>query len=449
MRAVVVVKPITAEDVLNVQSSPLAPLFAVYGDSISAAPVARYTSTLKTNSPRGIGYWLPALTGQRVQTRADLNFGVSGETSTQIAARLPNVLGSDASIVITMNGRNDLSGTIGDALFNNYVAQNQTMWDAILKSGKQVWALPMLSAEITTQTTREMLWRFQAWVKQQAFSGRKNFTVLDPNPYWVNPTDANGAAKSGYAYDDPDTHPTLQGAYYVTKPIAAWVNNRLPPIGVTCASVADLYSTTNRLGNLSANGMLTGTTGTTSGTGGTGGAISGNVPTSSVLAHIVNGGSLTNLTTTTTQPTLSDGRPAFKMALAASTYTGAGSSAVNAASRVTLRQTLGTLTRFAAGDKIFAEAQIDIDANAAHCTGIETQLQITDGGTGYVVGDGGCDGDPIPTEAHTVTHRTPSHRLGAQPTVVQLEVRCYLRNGAQSDLALGATVSGVTIRKES
>lgn len=428
-----------------------APLFAIHGDSIPGASIARFSSTVRTYSYRGPSAWLAALTHQRLRTRPDLNFGVFGETTTQMRARTDQVARSDADIVIMFGGgRNNLTGTVNQAMFDTFVSDHSAMWDQILASGKELWVVPMLTSDWATSSYRDMSFRFMAWLKSQAFYGRKGVVFFDANQYWVNPTSANSAPKTGYSYEgESPTHPNMLGAYHCVKQMAAYANARFPHPGYTMDSVADVYSTDNPLGNLSANGFLTGTGGTTSGAGGgANGTISGSVPSSSVMVHALNGGNFTSITTTLTQPNTADGRPGFKFVIAGTSYTGAGGAQVNNASRVQLRQTLGTLSRFAVGDKIYAECEFAIDANAAQISGIETQLQITDGGVAYVVGDGGTDGDIFPTDAITMTHRTPYHTLGAQPTVVQVEVRAYLRNGAQTNPALGALLSGLVVRKE-
>lgn len=399
------------------------------GDSITEASKSQNTATSTFNTSRGIDFWTRTLSNQRIYSPQSLNFGVSGDDTTDVIARLSTIVASGAGAYFVHIGTNDL----GTNSFATITANLQTIWDRLLGTGAVVIGSTILPRQLGTQATRDLALRVNNWIRQQ-HQTRPLFHVVDVAQYYGDPADASWSPKTSYSYDN--LHPSALGAYHVGKRIAAAVN-LLYPAGPqwSLTSVADVWSANNTSGNLVTNGLMTGTTGTlTNGTG--------DLATSWTLAYGANGGTVGSLTAACTQPAFADGRTAQKITIGG-TATGAGSSAVNNATVVVLSQSqTSTFTNYTAGDVVRAAVDYSVDASSANISAIELQMLFTVGGTSYTTGEGSSMGDVLPTEAFSGTLLTEAFTIPSGTiTLARLGVRTYLKNGAISPV-LGLTVCG-------
>lgn len=416
------------------------PLIAFAGDSITYATIAQNTALITNTVNRGLEHWVCGLLKQRVRTRPDLNFGISGNTSTQLLARIDQVAACDADFVAVLIGTNDLGGTINEALFTNYQNNMMAIYRALNAAGKFVVFVPVLPRSLVDDATRQMMWRFIRFVRSMQFMGLRNFIIADPSLEYVNPTSATADPRTGYAYDG--LHPDVPGAYAVGNVIASALTPFVPSVaGAEVASATDIYNATyNPTGNLLTNGILDSTGGNLGSNGA--GAIAANW----TYGFGSNGGNITSLVATGSKITLANGLPAQRTVLSGA-YTGASGGTLDNATVVTFSQSFGSFTNFSIGDVLQASIDLDVAADASRQISImELRLGVTMGGQAYINADGGGFGLPMPVGAWSTRLLTPKLTLTAVPTVVTVGLRVYLLSGANT--ASGQfDASAVSLRK--
>lgn len=122
---------------------------ACLGDSITACT----DRSLSPNTPWPYPSWLSYLTGQRVD-----NFGLAGDTLSQMAARLDAVIAAAPSTVVILGGANDL-GTATPAATSR--AAVQTITARLLAAGiRPVWCtvMPRASSLYLTECVAHNMW---------------------------------------------------------------------------------------------------------------------------------------------------------------------------------------------------------------------------------------------------------------------------------------------------
>lgn len=234
----------------------------------------------------GFQSWLRFLTRQRfdydpgfgstvstpvnqVAAAGGMNFGVPGDKTADILARLPAALAwSNAAIWVVLGGTNDASGGIGSGVTTANLA---AIRDMILSSGRSlifVAEMPRGSATFNanaaplTGTKLANHLRNRQWLlDQRAVPG---VSVADP---WRDLADASSLANSvaGFIVDgvtQDGLHQTTPGAYLLALSIADQLNAMLPPVDLLPASGADAWSADNPTGLLTPNPRLLGGAGT-------------------------------------------------------------------------------------------------------------------------------------------------------------------------------------------
>ena len=416
------------------------PLIAFAGDSVTYATIAQNTALITNTVNRGLEHWVCGLLKQRVRTRPDLNFGISGNTSTQLLARIGEVAACDADFVCVLIGTNDLGGTINEALFTTYQSNMRAIYQALSSAGKFVVFVPILPRSLADTAMLKMMWRFIRYVRSLQYAGWRNFIVADPSLEYVDPTSATAAPRTGFAYDG--LHPDVPGAHAVGGVIATALGPYIPASpGAEMASVTDVYDATyNPTGNLLTNGILDSTGGNLGSNG------AGAIAASWTYGFGSNGGTITSLVATGSKITLANGLPAQRTVLSGA-YTGASGGTLDNATVVTFSQSFGSFTNFSIGDVLQASIDLDVAADASRQISImELRLGVTMGGQAYVNADGGGFGLPMPVGAWSTRLLTPKLTLTAVPTVVTVGLRVYLLSGANT--ASGQfDASAVSLRK--
>mgnify|MGYP000946428742 FL=1 len=250
-------------------------VFACLGDSIS------YQNTNGSSlSLRAQGYmtWAGILSGGRIVFDPAMNFGASGENSTQVAARVASVVAAAPEWCVVHCGTNDLY--VGPVAYEMTIANLTTIYSALLAAGIRVVAMPIIprakdaaSGSLPT-AQRQQLHRINNWIRRTA-ALTPGIVLADPSLNIVDHSVTNGdpigaltAAATAYTVDG--LHPAPRGAYYMGKSIADAVSSQLCPISYSPVSQQDTYDATNNpTGNLLLNGFFTGTGGT-AGTGASG-----------------------------------------------------------------------------------------------------------------------------------------------------------------------------------
>ena len=421
------------------------PLIAFAGDSVTAVTIQPNTATLKANGNRGASFWVPTLTKQRVRTRQDLNFGVGGDTTTLLRARIGAVAACDADYVVVHIGTNDVIFGASEATFSTFKANLEAIWDALLNAGKVVIAIPpLVRADPLGAGGRPMVWRMTEWVREQQWTGRRNFYVVDPNPLFADFNSAAGGALPGYTFDD--LHPRAAGAVMFSRPIADLLLGLLPAQNDSVVtSVADTYNAANNpTGNLFANVGFTGTGGAFINNSAT---VTGTMPDTWRSDLVVSGGSVASLTIAHSAPAAGpDGRPRRQIVF--------GGNYVGSADTVLVfRQIMTNYTDFQVGDRVVCEAEYETDAAAGpQCiAAIYAHVAMTMGGTSFVARDGHANtvADQLPAVAQDGILRTPPMLVTAQPTAVQAGFNIQLHQNGASVVNAASTVriKGMSFRK--
>jgi lysophospholipase L1-like esterase len=368
---------------------------AIYGDSISA----QNTTPL---GYRSIGYMTHAnnFLRQALNFPISNNFGVSGETSAQILARISSVLSAGPDIVSLLAGTNDpSSGFTPQQTIDNLKA----MYLSLLAAGITVVAIPILPREdggysgTAPQIAFKMRYVAQVnrWIELFA-SRTPGMIFADARKYFMN--FSTGYAKTGVTADL--LHPNVMGAFYVGKAWAEAVRPFLFPSNFLFTELSDVYhATENPTGNLLTNGFLIGTGGAlNSNSGSVAASWSGSRVNGSVLA-------------TFSKVARADGLGEWQQITIPATTGAAGE-------QFRVVQTLNYNSGvYAVGDVLEAAVEVEVEADA-RITGVVLVINEYDGSGG--ASRNTYSGDTLssyffPAEAWTGVLRTPPHVV--QPVV--------------------------------
>ena len=264
-----------------------APLIAFDGDS----RVDQGVDTYRTNT-MGIPFWLSFLSGGRFDVRNELNFGIGGQTSTQILARVDNTIAmchaagcTKLVALFSLNDRGSISGSEGSSAAIT-IANLQAYQSAILRAGIDlIWVaeIPCGNPEWQAANPGEPNYGLQPsatlnhlavrrWQLAQPFI-HPRVAVADPFPQLVDTASGAINGKQGVLKDAK--HESALGALIMAKALLPIIEQRLPPLSRVTSHAADVYSTTNPGGTLLGNKtMMWGAGGTFSG----GGSHTGTVP---------------------------------------------------------------------------------------------------------------------------------------------------------------------------
>jgi lysophospholipase L1-like esterase len=274
------------------------------------------------------------------------NYGVSGDRSDQVLARLDVAIATGAGNMYLQVGANDIgqnyptATTSAITCFNNI----KTMADKALLNGMKV--IIDLEAGATAFTAVQIAQTVELNERLRAYAEvTPNIFLLDiPSVVWdpVNTTISAIVFKANYFRDT--THLAAPGAYAVGKELAKIIQIVSPPLPRSIASMAEVPNA-NSLVNLLSNPMFTTTTGGIVQTG-----ITGTMPASWGIQRDSGGGTQT---ATVSTAAASDGTAGNELTINC-TFAAAGD-----AFRV--YQDI-TLANWSPGDILQAQADISADA---------------------------------------------------------------------------------------
>jgi lysophospholipase L1-like esterase len=408
---------LSAADVAPLTSRPVGNEVALYGDSrCNYSHIVTGSSTTLTGM--GIAFWTQFLTRGRVQFPADLNFGVSGDTTTGTLARIAPVLACRAGTVILLVSTNDTAAGTPDLATR--IANIQSMVTQLLAAGKIVIVVPELPRSASAFTGAKLQEHLAISNFYRSLAATRGVYVADPWLDFVQQGDASALPISGLLYDG--LHPAPAGAHYIAKAIAPIINQLFPePLYLLPSSTADVFSATNPRGMQNANPMMTAMAGTL-GANATGQVATGwvlstaNATMSAVGSQVVSNGK------TWQQITIS-GTP-------------------NAAGQDVYFRTALTPANFSPGDVIEMACEMEVDAGAANIQFPEFKLSVgnINAFAGFATGSGLC-----PNFAFSGVVRTPRMIVPATSTPAFLYVTFYTVSGATA--ALTARIGRVAVRK--
>lgn len=408
-----------------------APLIAFAGDSITAMAVYS-TATAIGNHPYAPSSWLVPMLGQRVRTDHSLNFGVSGDTTAQLLARIDAIAACAADIVCVLIGTNDVNGAVTGATLATYKANMIAIVDRLLNAGKLVIVTPPLPRNVATAANRRLLHAMREWTLRLQWSGRRNLRVADASVEYGDSLSGTYAPRSGHDYDG--LHPQSRGAYEIAKALHRVLDPLLPPVPQGLASADDIYDATyNPGGNLLTNGILDGTGGTVPTSQGattagsqmaTGWSLFFNAPYSGATP-------LSGLTVLASKGVTEQGLPE-------QVFTVSGSYSGDVDTFWGMTQTVPSLSRLAVGDVLEATGEIILDPSAA-------ELPIASPRLGLSIGYPSGSATPTrvvdmyhvasgyaPKEGYRLSLRTPRFTLQEVPSTISFGALFIPRQGANT-----------------
>jgi lysophospholipase L1-like esterase len=325
---------------------------AVFGDSISFANVITSGGTQRTHE--GVGYLTNynMLANQRMNFQEVNNKGVSGNSTTQMAARLSDLDGITFDVCFVMGGTNDVTSKVAASTI---ITNLGAVYDYVCGTlGKRCVALPILprdywpsftAGEITTGLAT--IATVNAWIYAQhgRYAGK---LIANTSRVHDDMDDGAGGAITESTYDD--LHPAMYGGMLngmaLKAILAPYFGNNPEP---------DFSAAANLLLN-----------GTMSGTGGTAGSgTTGTVATSFSATH--SGGTGNTVLSKDT-----DG----KQLIAHSTFN--GTTTDNSRLSQTITQASG---KFDVGDTLYARVLVEVLGTPTPVRMVQVALQCRLTGT--------------------------------------------------------------------
>lgn len=418
---------------------PLAPtkhanVWAVLGDSLAAALTV--DTTLKQNSAATSPInWANSLSGGRAKYCAlnNGNFGVSGERTEQIMARVPAVVSTNAGLVFIFAGTNDIGQNYPTAATcaERCASNIENMVRAILAGGaRHVVVILPLGSTGWTAAQYTILYDLHQRLKEMV-ERIPSVYLFDPAPAVLNAANSTTAiaAKTNYFYDA--THPNGRGAYYWGKALASDV---VTPLVAPYPRISHLNATDVQAAAFINNGLFWTQTG---GTNSIGAALtSGAVPGGFTLLR--SGSATVAITYGTDDGTALDPSMGSKVILTI-TFTAAGE-------YVRLQQDVST-TGISPGDAFDAGCRARVTSGMDNLTAAKMHMSVSvDGVTRdwYSLLEGAA-AQYGPDEAYQVDHRiTP--RLEAGSVVNFVSVRHFATARAAGTVVLELSRFGLRKR---
>ena len=412
-----ITRAITASQVLH------PPRLGYFGDSITAAGYAE-RATYLGQGLGGYPTWVGILTNHRMLHNDAWNFGVSGNTTTQMLARISTVLSAGLDVCVVMGGTNDLTNS---SSFATIRANLEAIYNALYNAGTKVIAVPITgraSPNALTAAQRQVGMQVNDWIRRQA-QVRRDFFVADCSLVFDDPASTDWSYRSGYSGDG--IHPSIIGAKVIAERIAPIINTLYADWRQPVMSSVDLYDATQLPNGNMFDGMFAGTGGSIANSAG-------------AVATGWSGDStqLGGATLTPSKTTLSDGRPAQQLVLSG-TYTGSSK-------RAFMFRSL-TTSDFAAGDTIEGLVYAEIGANSG-ISSLDLDIEITDGGVTKRLHSSDMKTQPLPSGGFSGNLLTPRYTFTNTPTLVRVWLETWFLNTATTD-AIAATVklASASLRK--
>jgi lysophospholipase L1-like esterase len=336
-----------------------------FGDSRVQALHNDYPANRNLSSRNFLGI-ARALSGDRINYNG-LNFGVAGNTTAQMLARLPDVItaakAANARYVVVRGGFNSIAAGLSAA---TAFADIQSICDALI--AQQIQPIPVLDTGAGINPSSGQPYLNEAAGAQlnqfnvllQAYADSKGIPAFDPRPAVLSsaPGVYPFVFKSGHSEDN--LHPNLRGAR--AEGVALWAF--MQPLIGTAPSLRFTGA------DVLANPTLATTTGGTLGTGATGTVPAGYTATAREAAGATAVIS-TNLRT--------DGRREIVMQIT----TGTTPPTFLAQQAFSLEQ--ATLAGIGMGDVFEGGAEITIDAGATGLTGVSAFARFIGPNAGFVI----------------------------------------------------------------
>lgn len=401
---------------------------AAFGDSISAQGFGGSLGAGYTAASVGFAPWAAYLSRRRVDLVPSSNQGVSGETSTQIRARLGNVLALQPGVCTVLAGTND----IASVPVATTIANLSAIYDALRNANIFVIAIPILPRGGLSTTEYGKIQQVNAWIRLQRLT-RRNFAVADCELAYIDLT--TGTPKTTMVNAAVDLiHPVVYGAWAIGNEVANVINAVYPDPLLPFMNRLDIYDATlNPAGNLLAGsvGLTEGTTGTLS-----------NGPTGSLATSwSANGVNLpAGVTATFAKVTKADGR-SFQQVTLAGTYTNANPASFNITAP-------SVHANCSTGDVLEMSCEMEMDAGSAFLGAAIALIDVATPSGNPVPQDMiGNNANLMPPVAISGILKTPKVTLPGTPTLVRPTIRLVPSVSAGGTINAVVRFGSVSLRK--
>lgn len=233
---------------------------AFLGDSVTGN--AQDGATALNPGPRfkASGYisWFLAFQQHRVYMPYTWNFGVGGDDSAMVRARIQSVLDAKPDYCVVETGGVD--GKKGISV-DDTIANLKYIYDQLELAGIYIIGVTMYPNQTPNPNSRRHLSGINAWVKSQKHV-RQNFSVVDIAPHFTDFSAGVDTQPLSVMVMD-GTHPSHNGAFVLGK-LMADAMAKLEPEALDLANrnPADVWhATENPRGNILPNGCFRGTGG--------------------------------------------------------------------------------------------------------------------------------------------------------------------------------------------
>ncbi|ATW57973.1 GDSL-like lipase [Pseudomonas phage nickie] len=233
---------------------------ALYGDSLSGN-----NSDLSKLYTRGFLTFALQMSDHRVYFDSSMNFGVGGEDSAAILARVNTVIAKKPDIVLLETGGNDTNRSIAT---DTTIANVKATVEALVNAGIRVILCTIYP---TAGTTNPVHLTAVAKLNQWILDAKTRYNLVEVlDAYDVMFNNTTGLVKVGYTYDT--THPAAFGSWHLGRKLAEIIKQMVPiNRHLKLTSPYDAFHATDfKQGNHFVNPRLTGTGGTSTGTGASG-----------------------------------------------------------------------------------------------------------------------------------------------------------------------------------
>lgn len=386
----------------------------------------------------GYAFWAQTLSMARVRIPAEYNFGVSGDTTTQMLARLPSALATPASAAIVFGSVNDRSNSM---TADQSIANLQAIILGLRNAGKRVYVICELISTALSGVQLAYQSSVRDWIKRTA-SRLNNVVIVDPVE---DMADTSGSSPGFLPFMSRDgLHYTPRGAYYIGKSLAKAFIADYPAVDCLMHLPFEAYGANNVRGNLLSNGLMKGAGGTLSGTSPT---PTGTVADNWTLASSSGAGlTIAGSKVTGTQITGLDGSGNANRLLQQVVVGGTPTLGFPAAALTFVPST----ANLSAGDVIEGFAYVEVDAGAVGLTGLRHDVRIQDNvPTSFFAAAGSQWPDVndyfMPSEAWSGVIRTP--RLTVPPNAASILSRFFVQGKQNAAIAATVRVGCVSLQK--
>lgn len=339
------------------------------------------------------------------------NFGVGGDTTTQIRVRTPLVVASGAGLVIMLGGTNDrTSGLTVQQSIDNY----KYMRDQFIGAGQFViCVVPMPRGDQRNTTTKSKVLTASQLVDAIRFRERvlrempmDGCVAVDTWPVFADPASSTGEVIQGYTHDG--LHPSPTGAFILGSLIATEIRKLLPLVPILPVGNSDIYNAvTNPYGLITINPMMMGVTGAPS-AGGFG-----------ELADGWKGGNTSGATgsTRTYSKVIKDGQTWQQVVIGGSTISGVSPA------RIDLLLQTGLDAKVVPGATYEVVGQYEIDAGSQFFLSVQPAIQ--NNAIAVYDGDRYDPDQNLPAVAQSGVFRSPQIKIDT-PNDVRCMVSSYI-----------------------